>query len=146
MYFIFLLLLLLLVLIRINNVGVKICLNRFFLIFASTEEFALYRERALVKFRHPPLQPKSAAATAAAAPTMTLEAAASSATATMTTTTTCPEIGNLYTILTGYQERLHRVELDHQMLQLQLVLLLLVEMLLLLLQPPAPAAAAAAAL
>ena len=136
-------------LIRINNVGVKICLNRFFLIFASTEEFALYRERALVKFRHPPLQPKSAAATAsaaaAAAPTMTLEAAAaaaSSATATMTTTTTtCPEIGNLYTILTGYQERLHRVELDHQMLQLQLVLLLLVEMLLLLLQPPAPAAA-----
>ena len=126
MYFIFLLLLLLLVLIRINNVGVKICLNRFFLIFASTEEFALYRERALVKFRHPPLQPKPAAATA----TMT------------TTTTTCPEIGNLYTILTGYQERLHRVELDHQMLQLQLVLLLLVEMLLLLLQPPAPAAAA----
>ena len=116
----------------------------FFLIFASTEEFALYRERALVKFRHPPLQPKPAAATA---PTMTLEAAAaaaSSATATMTTTTTtCPEIGNLYTILTGYQERLHRVELDHQMLQLQLVLLLLVEMLLLLLQPPAPAAAAA---
>ena len=136
-------------LIRINNVGVKICLNRFFLIFASTEEFALYRERALVKFRHPPLQPKPAAATAsaaaAAAPTMTLEAAAASsaATATMTTTTTtCPEIGNLYTILTGYQERLHRVELDHQMLQLQLVLLLLVEMLLLLLQPPAPAAAA----
>ena len=64
---------------------------------------------------------------------------------TTTTTTTCPEIGNLYTILTGYQERLHRVELDHQMLQLQLVLLLLVEMLLLLLQPPAPAAAAAAA-
>ena len=142
MYFIFLLLLLL-GLIRINNVGVKICLSRFFLIFASTEEFALYRERALVKFRHPPLQPKPAAATAAA-PTMTLEAAAaaSSATATMTTTTTtCPEIGNLYTILTGYQERLHRVELDHQMLQLQLVLLLLVEMLLLLLQPPAPAAA-----
>ena len=141
MYFIFLLLLLL-VLIRINNVGVKICLSRFFLIFASTEEFALYRERALVKFRHPPLQSKPAAA-AAAAPTMTLEAAAaSSATATMTTTTTtCPEIGNLYTILTGYQERLHRVELDHQMLQLQLVLLLLVEMLLLLLQPPAPAAA-----
>ena len=141
MYFIFLLLLLL-VLIRINNVGVKICLNRFFLIFASTEEFALYRERALVKFRHPPLQPKPAAATA---PTMTLEAASSSATTTMTTTTTtttCPEIGNLYTILTGYQERLHRVELDHQMLQLQLVLLLLVEMLLLLLQPPAPAAAA----
>ena len=133
-------------LIRINNVGVKICLNRFFLIFASTEEFALYRERALVKFRHPPLRPKPAAATAAAAvaPTMTLEAAAaaaSSATATMTTTTTCPEIGNLYTILTGYQERLHRVELDHQMLQLQLVLLLLVEMLLVLLQPPAPAAA-----
>ena len=130
-------------LIRINNVGVKICLNKFFLIFAPTEEFALYRERALVKFRHPPLQPKPAAATA---PTMTLEAAAaaSSATATMTTTTTttCPEIGNLYTILTGYQERLHRVELDHQMLQLQLVLLLLVEMLLLLLQPPAPAAAA----
>ena len=144
MYFIFLLLLLLLVLIRINNVGVKICLNRFFLIFASTEEFALYRERALVKFRHPPLRPKPAAAAEAAAPTMTLEAAAaSSATATMmTTTTTCPEIGNLYTILTGYQERLHRVELDHQMLQLQLVLLLLVEMLLLLLQPPAPAAAA----
>ena len=143
MYFIFLLLLLL-VLIRINNVGVKICLNRFFLIFASTEEFALYRERALVKFRHPPLQPKPAAAPASAAPTMTLEAAAASsaATATMTTTTTtCPEIGNLYTILTGYQERLHRVELDHQMLQLQLVLLLLVEMLLLLLQPPAPAAA-----
>ena len=127
MYFIFLLLLLLLVLIRINNVGVKICLNRFFLIFASTEEFALYRERALVKFRHPPLQPKPAAATA---------------TMTTTTTTTCPEIGNLYTILTGYQERLHRVELDHQMLQLQLVLLLLVEMLLVLLQPPAPAAAA----
>ena len=133
-------------LIRINNVGVKICLNKFFLIFAPTEEFALYRERALVKFRHPPLQPKPAAATA---PTMTLEAAAaaaSSATTTMstttTTTTTCPEIGNLYTILTGYQERLHRVELDHQMLQLQLVLLLLVEMLLLLLQPPAPAAAA----
>ena len=126
MYFIFLLLLLL-VLIRINNVGVKICLNRFFLIFASTEEFALYRERALVKFRHPPLQPKPAAATAA--------------TMTTTTTTTCPEIGNLYTILTGYQERLHRVELDHQMLQLQLVLLLLVEMLLVLLQPPAPAAA-----
>ena len=128
MYFIFLLLLLLLVLIRINNVGVKICLNKFFLIFASTEEFALYRERALVKFRHPPLQPKPAAAATAA--TMT------------TTTTTCPEIGNLYTILTGYQERLHRVELDHQMLQLQLVLLLLVEMLLVLLQPPAPAAAA----
>ena len=129
MYFIFLLLLLLLlVLIRINNVGVKICLNRFFLIFASTEEFALYRERALVKFRHPPLQPKPAAA-------------ATAATMTTTTTTTCPEIGNLYTILTGYQERLHRVELDHQMLQLQLVLLLLVEMLLVLLQPPAPAAA-----
>ena len=127
MYFIFLLLLLL-VLIRINNVGVKICLNKFFLIFVSTEEFALYRERALVKFRHPPLQPKPAAAATAA--TMT------------TTTTTCPEIGNLYTILTGYQERLHRVELDHQMLQLQLVLLLLVEMLLVLLQPPAPAAAA----
>ena len=115
-------------LIRINNVGVKICLNRFFLIFASTEEFALYRERALVKFRHPPLQPKPAAA-------------ATAATMTTTTTTTCPEIGNLYTILTGYQERLHRVELDHQMLQLQLVLLLLVEMLLVLLQPPAPAAA-----
>ena len=35
MYFIFLLLLLLLVLIRINNVGVKICLNRFFLIFVN---------------------------------------------------------------------------------------------------------------
>ena len=128
MYFIFLLLLLRLVLIRINNVGVKICLNKFFLIFVSTEEFALYRERALVKFRHPPLQPKPAAA-------------ATAATMTTTTTTTCPEIGNLYTILTGYQERLHRVELDHQMLQLQLVLLLLVEMLLVLLQPPAPAAA-----
>ena len=54
MYFIFLLLLLLLVLIRINNVGVKICLNRFFFNFCVNRGICVVSRACAGKVPSPP--------------------------------------------------------------------------------------------